>query len=164
MRAPLCDEPCAHRPRARWRRSNDERAPGLCCRSSLAWIQCLLRAPASDPSTPRLIADVNLMPLRFLPRLLAAVLLLATVNAPAQAAIEPALAAQLGAADSDAKVDAIHKLLTAEDPRAAIILQALADDSLALIEGGKRAVVVAEGKVSDAATGAPLGATPSNLE
>ena len=104
------------------------------------------------------------MPLRFLPRLLAAVLLLATVNAPAQAAIEPALAAQLGAADSDAKVDAIHKLLTAEDPRAAIILQALADDSLALIEGGKRAVVVADGKVSDAATGAPLGATPSNLE
>jgi len=81
MRAPLCDEPCAHRPRARWRRSNDERAPGLCCRLSLAWLQCLLRAPASDPSTPRLIADVNLMPLRFLPRLLAAVLVAATVNA-----------------------------------------------------------------------------------
>jgi urea transport system permease protein len=97
-----------------------------------------------------------------LARLLA--LLLLALHAPAWAALDPALLVQLGADDSDARVEAIRKLVATADPRAAVVLQALGDDALALIEDGKRAVIVADGKISDAATGTAIGPAPANLE
>jgi urea transport system permease protein len=45
-----------------------------------------------------------------------------------------------------------------------VVLQALGDDALALVEDGKRAVIVADGNISDAATGAAIGPAPANLE
>ncbi|MGH6624520.1 MAG: urea ABC transporter permease subunit UrtB [Burkholderiaceae bacterium] len=80
------------------------------------------------------------------------------------AAIDPALAAQLGADDSDVKVEAIRKLVAAEDPRAGIVLKALSDEALALIDNGKRAVIVTDGQMTDAATGAALGAAPAGID
>jgi len=80
---------------------------------------------------------------------------LALFCAPASAALDAALVAQLGAEESDARVEAIRKLVATEDPRVVEIFRALETDALALIDDGKRAVIVTAGQLSDAATGAP---------
>jgi len=90
--------------------------------------------------------------------------LLVALATPAWAALDPAVVAQLGADDSDAKVEAIRRLVATEDPRAAAVLQALGDDALALIDGGRRAVIVSDGQITDAATGSAIGQAPANLE
>ena len=94
-----------------------------------------------------------------LARLIAVVLL--SLAAPAWAALDRALVAQLGAEDSEAKIEAIRKLAVSQDPRAIEVLLALGDEALALIDGGKRAVIVAGGRMTDAATGESLGAAPA---
>ena len=99
----------------------------------------------------------------FLLRLLIALALLVPLP-PAWAALDPALLAQLGDDDSEAKIEAIRKLVAAEDPRAIAVLKALGDESLALAAGGRQAVIVAGGQMTDAATGAALGAAPPDLE
>ena len=98
---------------------------------------------------------------RFL-RALACVL--ALLAAPASAALDPALVAQLGAEESDTRVEAIRKLVATEDPRVIEILKALDGDALALLDSGKRAVIVSGGQLTDAATGAAAGPAPANLE
>ena len=100
--------------------------------------------------------------MRFLPTLLALVLL--TLAAPARAALDPALVAQLGAEDSDTKIEAIRKLAVSQDPRAIEVLRALGDESLALIDDGKRAAIVTGGQIADATSGERLGAAPANLD
>jgi urea transport system permease protein len=95
-------------------------------------------------------------------RLVALVLL--TLSAPAWAALDPMLLAQLGAEDSEARIEAVRKLALSQDSRAIEVLRALGDESLAVIDGGKRAVIVADGQMLDAATGGKLGAAPANLE
>jgi len=92
------------------------------------------------------------------------VVVLLALGGPAWAALDPAVLAQLGADDSDAKIEAIRKLAVSREPRAVEVLRALGDESLALIDGGRRAVVVADGQIADAATGEGLGAAPSNLD
>ncbi|MFZ5538480.1 MAG: urea ABC transporter permease subunit UrtB [Pseudomonadota bacterium] len=82
---------------------------------------------------------------------------------PAQAALDPALVAQLGADDPDARVEAIRRLVATEDARAETILKALGDEALALIDGGRRAVILADRSMLDAATGAQLGAAPAGI-
>jgi urea transport system permease protein len=98
---------------------------------------------------------------RFVRTLACALVLIAPA---ARATLDPALVAQLGAEDSDAKVETIRKLVAGEDARAEIVLKALGDDALALVDGGKRAVIVVDGQLSDAATGDTLGAEPADLE
>ncbi len=93
--------------------------------------------------------------------LLAALLVAAL---PARAAIDPAVAAQLGAEDSDAKVEAIRKLTASDDPRAVVVLRAMEAESLAVIDNGRRAVIVADGQMTDAATGAAIGPAPANID
>jgi len=51
-----------------------------------------------------------------------------------------------------------------QDPRAIEVLRALGDESLALVDGGRRAVIVGAGKVADAVTGESLGEAPANVE
>jgi urea transport system permease protein len=89
---------------------------------------------------------------------------LIAVVSPAWAALDAALVAQLGSEDSDAKIEAIRKLVATEDARAVEVLRALNDEALALIDGGKRAVIVAGGQMSDAVTAEKLGAVPAKLE
>jgi urea transport system permease protein len=91
-------------------------------------------------------------------------LLLLALCAPAWAALDQATLVQLGAEDSDARVEAIRTLVATEDPRAAIVLQALGDDALALIDDGRRAVIVTDGQIADAATGSAIGPAPATLE
>ena len=83
---------------------------------------------------------------------------------PAAAALDPALVIQLGADDSDVRVESIRKLVATEDPRVIDVLKALDADTFALIDGGKRAVIIAGGQLTDAATGTPAGAAPAGLE
>ena len=96
-------------------------------------------------------------------RLLRAVAcVLALFGAPVEAALDPALVAQLGAEDSDARIEAIRKLVATEDPRVIEILKALDSDAFALHD--KRTVIVVQGQMIDAVTGQPVGPTPANLE
>ena len=82
----------------------------------------------------------------------------------AQAAVDARLVLQLGSEDSDERVDAIRKLAASGEARAEAILKALGDEKLALTDDGKRAVIEADGKISDALTGAPIGDAPSGLD
>ena len=84
--------------------------------------------------------------------------------APAWAALDQAVLVQLGADDSDTRIEAIRKLVATEDPRAVAVLQALGNEALALVDDGKRAVIVADGQIEDAATGAALGAAPAGID
>jgi urea transport system permease protein len=95
-------------------------------------------------------------------RLLAFALVLLT--APAWAAIDPAQVLQLGDEDTDVRIEAIRKLTASQEPRAADILYALQNESLGLIEDGKRAVIVASGRMADAVTGADMGPAPPNFD
>lgn len=82
----------------------------------------------------------------------------------ALAALDRAVLARLGDEDSEAKIEAIRKLAASHDARALEVLRALGDESLALVDDGRRAVIVDEGQISDAATGERLGAAPPGLD
>jgi urea transport system permease protein len=97
-------------------------------------------------------------PLRFL------AFVLALCASPVWAAIDPAHVLQLADEDPEVRIDAIRKLTSSQDARASIILNALSNDALGSSEGGRRAVIVADGRMSDAVTGAPLGPAPGNFE
>jgi urea transport system permease protein len=90
--------------------------------------------------------------------------LLSATALPAAAALDPALLLQLGAEDSDARVEAIRKLVATEDPRVPAVLKALDGDAFAIVDNGRRAVLVEGGQLIDASTGAPVGAAPPGLE
>jgi urea transport system permease protein len=77
-------------------------------------------------------------------------------------AIEEATVNQLGAEDSDAKLEAINKIVSAGDAAAIPILKAMQNDALHRFKG--RVVIVIDGKASDALTGAAVDAPPDNLE
>jgi urea transport system permease protein len=100
--------------------------------------------------------------LRLLHALLCVLALVASL--PAVAALDPALVAQLAADDSDARVEAVRKLVATEDPRVIEVLKALDSEAFALTDGGKRAVIVSNGQLFDAASGAAAGAAPANLD
>jgi len=100
--------------------------------------------------------------MRLLRSLVALVLL--ALALPASAVLDAGVVAQLGAEDSDLRIEAIRKLALTHDERAIDVLRALGDESLALIEDGKRAVLVAGGQMTDAASGEKLGAAPANLD
>jgi urea transport system permease protein len=100
--------------------------------------------------------------MRLLLRLLALALL--ALGTPAWAALDPALLTQLGSEDSEVKIEAIRKLAVAQDARAIEVLRALGNEALAIVDDGKRAVVVADGQITDAATGERLGSAPARLD
>jgi urea transport system permease protein len=99
-----------------------------------------------------------LRPLRFL------AFVLSLCVAPAWAAIDPAHVLQLADEDADVRIEAIRKLTATQDPRVAEILTALSNEALGLVDGGRRAAIVADGRMTDAVTGAPLGPAPANFE
>lgn len=78
----------------------------------------------------------------------------------ARAAVDPALLAGLAGDDFDAKVAAIEGLGLAGDADAQKVLQALAEDSLAIVDG--KVVILGTDQAFDAATGAPLAAYPES--
>ena len=77
-------------------------------------------------------------------------------------ALDEATVKQLGSEDGDAKLEAINKLVTTDDVAAIPLLQAMQDDALQRF--GARLVIVADGKVTDAITGAAIDAPPDKLE
>jgi urea transport system permease protein len=95
-------------------------------------------------------------------RALACVLVL--LASQARAALDPGLLVRLGAEDTEEKIAAVRALAAGGDSRAAEVLRALGDDSLALIDGGRRVAIVAAGRLVDAASGADLGPAPATVE
>lgn len=97
--------------------------------------------------------------LRFWTRLLLLWLLGA---APAAYALDAAAVKQLAAEDSDAKIQAINKLVAAGDAAAIPLLKAMQDDQLHVFDG--RLVIVNGDDIKDAATGEPVKASSDQLE
>ena len=95
-------------------------------------------------------------------RLVAACVLWIATASPARAALDPALLVQLGSDDPDVRIATVRKLGASTEARAATVLQAIANDALAIANG--RAVIVSGNNIVDAATGDALGAAPSGLE
>ena len=90
-------------------------------------------------------------------------MLLWLISAAAAAhALDEATVKQLGSDDGDAKFEAINKLVTAGDVAAIPLLRAMQDDALQRF--GARLVIVTDGKVSDAITGAAVDAPADKLE
>ena len=89
---------------------------------------------------------------------------LALFIAPAWAALDPASVLPLADEDPDVRIEAIRKLTATQEPRVADILGALSNEALGLVDNGRRAVIVTDGQMTDAVTGAPLGAAPANFE
>jgi urea transport system permease protein len=81
---------------------------------------------------------------------------------PSAHALDPALAKQLAAEDSDAKLDAINKIAVSGDATAVALLRAMQDDALQMFNG--RLVIVAGSSVKDALSGEPVAAPPEKLE
>ena len=77
-------------------------------------------------------------------------------------ALDPAIAKQLAAEDSDAKLEAITKIAASGDAAAVPLLKAMQDDALQLFDG--QLVIVAGSTVKDALSGAPIDAPPEKLE
>jgi urea transport system permease protein len=91
--------------------------------------------------------------------IVALALALASVSATA---LDEAAVRQLDAEDSDAKIEAINKLVIAGDATAIPILKAMQDDALSSFNG--RLVIVADGKATDVLTGAAVDAPPEALQ
>ena len=91
-----------------------------------------------------------------------ACLLWAATTTRAFAALDPALLTQLGTDDPDARVAAVRKLGASGEARAGAVLEAIANDALAIVNG--RAVIVSGANIVDAATGDALGPAPAGLE
>jgi urea transport system permease protein len=85
---------------------------------------------------------------------------LALFAAPAWAALDPASVLPLADEDPDVRIEAIRKLTATQEPRVADILGALSNEALGLVDGGRRAVIVADGRMS----GAPVGPAPAGFE
>jgi urea transport system permease protein len=89
---------------------------------------------------------------------------LALFVSPAWATLDPAQILPLADEDADVRIEAIRKLTATQEPRVADILTALVNDALAVVDNGRRAVIVADGRMTDAATGAALGPAPPSIE
>ena len=88
----------------------------------------------------------------------------ALLTAPAWAAIDPSTVVQLADEDTEVRIDAIRRLTSTQDARVADILRALSNDALGLVDGGRRAVIVTDGRLFDAVTGVAIGPAPANLD
>jgi urea transport system permease protein len=85
-----------------------------------------------------------------------------TAATPAALALDAATVRQLAAEESDAKLDAINKLVASGDPAALPVLKAMQDDTLQTFDG--RVVIVAPEGVRDAASGEALNVPAERLE
>ena len=81
---------------------------------------------------------------------------------PAAYALDASVLKQLVTEDSDAKLEAVNKIVTAGDAAAIPIFKAMLDDALYLFNG--RLVIVADGNAKDALTGEAVDAPPDKLE
>ena len=81
---------------------------------------------------------------------------------PAAYALDALVVRQLAAENSEAKIEAIDRLVTAGDPAAIPVLKALQDDQLSSLNG--RLVIVTDAGIRDALTGEALHAPSDELE
>src|SRR5687768_563360 len=87
-------------------------------------------------------------------RIIVLLLILAAVVTRSAWALDAAAVEKLALGESDDKIAAISALVTEADPRATIILEALAAGELQV--AGKRVLIVKGGEASDAITGARI--------
>ncbi|HLF22512.1 MAG TPA: urea ABC transporter permease subunit UrtB [Burkholderiales bacterium] len=77
-------------------------------------------------------------------------------------ALDAKIVGELAADDSDAKIEAINKLVAAGDPDAIPLLKAMQDDQLYI--GNGRLYIVTDSQTQDALTGAIVGSPPEPLD
>ncbi len=80
----------------------------------------------------------------------------------AASALDSSVLKQLVAEDSDAKLEAVNKIVSAGDPAALPIFQAMLNDALFVFGG--RLIIVADGNAKDALTGEPVNVPADKLE
>src|SRR2546423_1403821 len=78
------------------------------------------------------------------------------------AALDPTMVSKLATGESDEKIEAITALVAEGDPRARVILEALAEG--ALQTAGNRVLIVKDGQATDAITGAKVKPVPDAAE
>jgi urea transport system permease protein len=88
-------------------------------------------------------------------------LLLAVLTRPAWA-LDGAAVEKLALGDSDEKIAAISSLVAEADPRALVVLEALAAGELRV--ANKRVLIVSSGEATDAVTGAKVAPLPDGVE
>jgi urea transport system permease protein len=103
--------------------------------------------------------------------LLALLMLALAVPVPARAALDPAVVDALASDDSDDRIAAVRKLGASGEARAEVVLKALGDEGLFVVDiaaaggaAGRRVVLIADGRMLDPADGRELGAAPANPE
>jgi urea transport system permease protein len=92
----------------------------------------------------------------------AALCLLLAVAFPARAALDPAVVARLATGEGDEKVAAIATLIASGEPRAIVVLQAIADGEMQVAAG--RALLVKGDAGVDAVTGESVSPLPASRE
>ena len=97
--------------------------------------------------------------MRLIPALLA--LMLAVFSCPASA-LDEAAVQKLAFGDNDEQVTAVAALVKDSDPKAAVLLKALADNTLQTT--GKRILIVKDDKATDALTGAEVSPIPEDAD
>ncbi|GAA5160160.1 urea ABC transporter permease subunit UrtB [Viridibacterium curvum] len=93
----------------------------------------------------------------------AAALLMCCFSLLASAKPSPELILKLANEDNDIKVEALNAIAGTADPEALPILQALANDSLKLVDG-KQVLIIDGDKITDAITGKTLDTLPETAE
>jgi urea transport system permease protein len=89
-------------------------------------------------------------------------LVLVLASARTALALDAAAVQKLAAGESDEKIEAISTLVAEGDPRAVLILEALASGDLQT--AGKRVLIVRDGKAVDAITGAAVSPIPEGAD
>jgi urea transport system permease protein len=95
-------------------------------------------------------------------KLIFLLLVLVLASARSALALDTAAVEKLAAGGSDEKIEAISVLVAEGDPRAVLILEALAAGDLQI--AGKRVLIVRDGKALDAITGAAVSPIPEGAD
>ncbi len=96
--------------------------------------------------------------------MLAAALLVAAALPGHALALSADLVLKLGAGDGDERSEAVRALSATQDPAARTLIEALLAGTVQASASAQKVFVVADGKATDAATGEPVAAVPSDAE
>jgi len=96
--------------------------------------------------------------------MLAAALLVAAALPGHALALSADLVLKLGAGGGDERSEAVRALSATQDPAARTLIEALLAGTVQASASAQKVFVVADGKATDAATGEPVAAVPSDAE
>jgi len=95
---------------------------------------------------------------------LAAAIAFAALHSGIALALPADVVLKLGAGDGDERVEAVRALAATQDPAARALFEAVLAGSAQASASAQKVFVVADGKATDAASGAPVAALPPDVE